>query len=425
MKSGGSWQVCWIGCLLMFVCSVSAGAATQGVRRSVALREGPGSFYPVLEQVRRGVSVTTGESRGKWVKAATSRHRGWLPKSAFAVPRKGIDYAGLLGSDKAVVISSVDIAAATKGAFESRYSESRKANFELIDELDGIRIDPVRVSAILQGLRPAPRSMLQSLPRRVYKNNVIVDGNAEHLLGRAMAATLVTPGMVDDRNVVEYVNEVAAVVGMQTSRYDLPFRVAIIDDDSIGGFGLPGGYIVITKGLLKEAHSEAELACLLGHEMAHICLYHGLREFNKRGTHRKSDSAFAELDAAVGGSSDAFAELNNLSGATNEVSIEKDLARLADTSYLKVIGRRAREDELEADLYGAAYAAAAGYDPQAFVNYLERARGQNLQDAFRHHPPLEDRIAALRSDIRRYHLARRGQVEERGRFEAELAGLKK
>ena len=211
-----SWCL-WVGCMVM-VSAVAAQSAMQEVRRSTALREGAGSFYPVVEQVRRGQMVKTGETRGSWVKSVTGLHSGWLPKMAFATPRKGIDYAGLLGSDKAVVISSVDIAAATKGAFESHYSESKKADFSLIDEVDSLRINAQNISRILQRLHPSPRAATQGLPRRAYENNIIVDDVAEHLLGRAIAATLVVPGLIKDRGVLEYVNEVAAVVGTQTKR---------------------------------------------------------------------------------------------------------------------------------------------------------------------------------------------------------------
>jgi len=216
---------------------------------------------------------------------------------------------------------------------------------------------------------------------------------------------------------------VAAVVGMKTPRYEVPFRVAVIDDESVGGFGLPGGYIVITKGLLAEMHSEAELACLLAHEMAHVCLFHGLREFNKRGTHRKSDSAFSELNATIGeDSDDPFAELNALTGETTSPGIEDDLNRLANTSYLKIIGKRAREDELEADLFGAAYAAAAGYDPRALVTYLERISVKaEIHDSFRHHPSLDDRISALQSGMKRFRLVQRGQSLKEVRFRGKMA----
>ena len=419
-------------CLRVYVCfsvcgfSIAASASSQPVLRKASLREGPGSFYPVLEQVNKGVSVKTGEVRGNWMKISTLQHSGWLPKNAFRPLRKGVDYAGLLNSEKAVVISSVDIAAATKGAFEAKYSENKKADFSLVDALDSIKIDPLQVSFMLNTLHPGSRSILRTLPRQKYDNNIIIQSDAERLLGRAMTATLVTQGYIDNEAVIKYVNAVAAVVGMKTTRYDLPFRVAVIDDDSIGGFGLPGGYIVITKGLLMEVESEAELACLLGHEMAHICLFHGLREFNKRGTHRKSDSAFAELNAASGSGDDPFAELNSLTGDTTESGIERDLNRLANTSYLKIIGQRAREDEIEADLYGAAYAAQAGYDPGALPAYLARVRSRGeIHDAFRHHPSLDDRISELQASIKRYHLGQRGQELKEKRFETETSMLTK
>ncbi len=404
--------------LLIVCCSSSGWAAPRTMLRKSALREGPGSFYPVVVKLDKGTLVNVTEPRGGWFKVSCQQQQGWLPKSAFQGVRKGLDYAGLLNSEKAVVISSVDIAAATKGAFEAKYSEGYKANFALVDSLDKLSIDPMQVSFLLNTLNAGNSAVLSSLPRQMYENNIIIQRDAETLLGRAMTATLVTPGFVDDKNLIEYVNSVAAVVGMKTPRYDVPFRVAVIDDESVGGYGLPGGYIVVTKGLLDQVKSEAELACLLAHEMAHICLFHGLREFNKRGTHRKSDSAFAELDSAMGEDrDDPFADLNALTGDTTSAAIENDLNRLANTSYLKIIGQRAREDELEADLYGAAYASAAGYDPRALITCLERVRRNGeIEDSFRHHPSLDDRILGLQNGLKRYRLVQRGQSLKKDRY---------
>jgi len=422
-----------IGCyrlrLFVFLFLVSWSAvgisAPRTMLRNAVLREGPGSFYPVVEKLEKGTLVNVAEPRGAWFKVTSQQQMGWLPKNAFQGVRKGVDYAGLLNSEKAVVISSVDIAAATKGAFEAKYSEGYKVDFALVDKLDKLSIDPMQVSFMLNTLTSGNGAILRSLPHQTYENNVIIQRDAETLLGRAMTATLVTPGFVDNGEIVEYVNAVAAIVGMKTPRYDIPFRVAVINDESIGGFGLPGGYIVITKGLLREMKSEAELACLLGHEMAHICLFHGLREFNKRGTHRKSDSAFAELNAAMGDESDdPFAELNALTGDTTSPGIEDDLNRLANTSYLKIIGQRAREDELEADLFGAAYAAAAGYDPKALVNYLERIRSNGeIHDSFRHHPSLDERISALQLGIKRFRLVQRDQALKAVRFREKMGDV--
>jgi hypothetical protein len=409
-----------LGIYLLGTLTGVAVAAQQTMQRRSSLREGPGSFFPVVVRLEGGTAIDVGEVRGTWLAGKTETHEGWLPRSAFREAQSGVDYAGLLNSDKAVVISSVDIAAATKGAFEAKYSETHKANFDVVNVVESLSIDPVQVSQLLGSLNPASVSLLRGLPQPHYDNNVIVQYEAEHLLGRAMTATLVTSGIIDNADITAYVNAVAAVVAAKTPRYDIPFRVAIVKDSAINGFGMPGGFIVLTEGLLRALQSEAELACQLAHEMAHICLFHGLREFSKRGTHRKSDAAFAELDEAVGGD-DAVGDLDGLTGDTTDSGIEKDLNRLMNTSYLKIIGRRAREDELEADLYGVAYAAAAGYDPKAMVTYLERLQGcGDLNDAFRHHPSIEDRIDALRAGIRSHRLARRGQEVKADRFRARM-----
>jgi uncharacterized protein YraI len=426
MKATGG--VCIRLVLMIGIFGAAAGigfAAQQTMQRRGTMREGPGSFFPVVAKLEEGTSVDVNEVRGTWLSGRTGQNEGWLPRSAFKRAQAGVDYAGLIDSDKAVVISSVDIAAATKGAFETSYSENHDARFELVDILEQLQIDPMQVSSLLNTLTPAVRSPLRSLPRSQYDNNVILHYEAEYLLGRAMTASLVTPGFTDNQNVTEYVNAVAAVVAAQTPRYDIPFRVAVVKDDTVNGFGLPGGFIVITEGLLRSLKSEAELACQLAHEMAHICLFHGLREFNKRSTHRKSDSAFAELEEDAGGGDDPFAELNELTGETTHSGIEQDLSRLANTSYLKIIGSRAREDELEADLYGVAYAASAGYDPSAMVAYLERVQSRgDIRDAFRHHPAIADRVKVLKAAIRSHRLAQKGQAVKADRFNEQIQQAK-
>lgn len=398
--------------------------AERTIRRSSVMREGPASFFPVVVPLEPGMQVSVKETRGTWVQGATAGRDGWIAQLAFDALSAGVDYAGMLESEKAVVISSVDIAAATKGAFEANYAETHKTDFDRVDMLEQLRIPPALVSRLLQGLPPPDTRILTGLPKPQFANNVIIRADAEHLLGRALTATLVAPGFVASPEAIAYVNAVAAVVGMRTPRYDLPFRVALTDDPEINGFGLPGGNVVLTRGLLGMVRNEAELACQIGHEIAHITLYHGLREFQKRGTHRKSDSAFAELSAMGVDDDDPFSELNALTGDTSRSGVEADLTRLANTSYLKIIGKRARADELEADLFGVAYAAAAGYDPNAMISYLERVRDQGVgPDAFRHHPSLNERIAALRAGIRRYRLAAGTQVLETERFRLETAGL--
>jgi predicted Zn-dependent protease len=357
----------------------------------------------VRERLKAGGSVETDRTEGKWVSARSSVTNGWVPQVALTPPRRGIDYSGLLGADDAVSVSSVDIAAATKGAFVASYAERHNVDLDVVAQVDAIAASPSLVAMLARRLQPAPAGWPgDRLPRRPFENSIVLSGEAETLLGHAMVAHMAPHGFVQDRKLHDYVNGVGMLVGSRTERYDWPYKVGILNDDSINGFGMPGGYVLISRGYLDHIQSEAELACVIAHEMAHCSLYHGLREFKKREIHRRRDAVFAELDA--------------ISGDSSTRDIEADLNRLADTAYLKIIGGRAREDELEADLYGAAYAAAAGYDPAAMVELLQRVGGVAEADMFRHHPGLGERIDTLRKGIARYRLRRDGQVRLARRF---------
>ena len=106
-----------------------------------------------------------------------------------------------------------------------------------------------------------------------------------------------------------------------------------------------------------------------------------------------------------------FGELEAETGGFGDETVEQDLTWLTEEGYLKNVGvKRARPDEMEADLHGIAYAAAAGYDPRAMSDLLERIQTRHSgQDMFLHHPPVSDRIRAVRKAIAGYRLARRGQ----------------
>jgi len=389
-----------MGCVLLLVLAV---ARAEEVQRNTAMRSGPGAFFPVRELLKAGQFVDTAEDSGNWVAAQTASTNGWVPRVALTAPRSGVDYSGLLNAEQAVNVSSVDIAAATKGAFASSYSDRHGVDVALGEQMESIGVSPSLVKMLAKRLTPAPAGWLYGrLPRRPFDNSIILSDEAEALLGQAMVAHMVENGFVNNRQLIDYVNGVAMLVGARTERYDCAYKVAILNDESVNGFGMPGGYILISKGYLDLIQDEAELACVIAHEMAHISLFHGLREFKKREIHRRRDAVFAELDAITGDSSTS--------------AIEADLNRLADTAYLKIIGGRAREDELEADLFGTAYAAAAGYDPRAMVDLLMRVGSSAEMDAFRHHPDIGERLDTVQSGLSRYKLSWGGQKRLAGRF---------
>jgi Zn-dependent protease with chaperone function len=66
--------------------------------------------------------------------------------------------------------------------------------------------------------------------------------------------------------------EFSAITG---SRYS--YDIAVLDDDMINAFAAPGGWILLTRGLINNARSGNEVAATLAHEMAHVELRHGMK----------------------------------------------------------------------------------------------------------------------------------------------------
>lgn len=58
---------------------------------------------------------------------------------------------------------------------------------------------------------------------------------------------------------------------------DWDFRVTLVDDGRINAFALPGGRVVVFKGLMVRAQNAEEVAAVMAHEMAHVTERHGLR----------------------------------------------------------------------------------------------------------------------------------------------------
>ena len=67
----------------LVACGVAAFAAQQTTQRKASLREGPGSFFPVVKRLQKGTTLEVGETRGTWVAGQKPSCRGWLPGIAF------------------------------------------------------------------------------------------------------------------------------------------------------------------------------------------------------------------------------------------------------------------------------------------------------------------------------------------------------
>lgn len=224
----------------------------------------------------------------------------------------------------------------------------------------------------------------------------------EYWFGRSVADRIVgryTPDKVyePDSPAAVYLNEVgqAVVVGalaerdeggfrgparkhpLMTLEDDVPdrpmplhgYRFLLVHDAAPGAWGLPGGYVVVTDGMLSRLKSEDELAGVLAHEVAHVQRGHGtVMVENVMCTDRGTIwSQSAEV---------AKRETQSVKLANSVLPMDKVLDFVSKGADLvtdaTVKGQPARPKEYEADAYGVRYLAAAGYSPGALADFLNR-----------------------------------------------------
>lgn len=208
-----------------------------------------------------------------------------------------------------------------------------------------------------------------------------IDEPKEIELGGGIASNLLGAApLLKNQRVQKYVNNVGMWLALHTERPNLPWRFGVLDDSDVNAFAAPGGYVFVTKGLLAQMRSEAELAGVLAHEMSHVLRKHYL-EAIKKGARTGLMAEFAGEALKSGGADPAF---NKLVSAGTEI-----YARGLDKS-----------DEFEADRMGVVIATRAGYDPYGLPAVLQTLQGMNAQDSslallFKTHPALGERLSLL------------------------------
>jgi predicted Zn-dependent protease len=209
---------------------------------------------------------------------------------------------------------------------------------------------------------------------------VDISEDQEIVLGQGIVSSLlgIAP-LLPNQKVQNYVNNVGRWVSLQTERPDLPWTFAVIDDNDINAFAAPGGYILITKGLLMRMKNEAELAGVLAHEISHVLKKHHLQAIKKTAGMNATKDMLNILDAQ--GANPAMAKLTSAGTELYTRGLDKN-------------------DEFEADRMGVVIAARSGYDPYGLPAVLQTLQIINPQDTglsllFKTHPALSDRLSSL------------------------------
>ena len=162
--------------------------------------------------------------------------------------------------------------------------------------------------------------------------------------------------------------------GGAKERYAFPLKVKVIDSEQINAFALPGGNIVVFTGLIRKAGDVDQVAGVLGHEIAHVTLRHGMQGIVR--------SVGTMVVVAI-----VFGDISSV---------------LSQVAMSTVINGYSRDQEREADAEGARIAAAAGFDPEGIAGFFTVLKSQpgselpGIAAVFSTHPQHDERIANAR-----------------------------
>jgi predicted Zn-dependent protease len=194
-------------------------------------------------------------------------------------------------------------------------------------------------------------------------------------------------GAYDDPELLRYINLVGQTVADVSSRSDIDYHFAIVNTEFPNAFATPGGYVFVSIGLLRMVESEAELAGVLAHEVAHIARKHALQTLERS----RSLQGLGSLTLAV---------MNKDPGL-----LDKLIDEVSNVLFTKGLDKNL---EFEADKYGREFAYRTGYYPGALKRFIRKlgASKKNQGSIFSStHPTSKARYSLLQKSASRYKKA--------------------
>lgn len=241
------------------------------------------------------------------------------------------------------------------------------------------------LGSALQKLQDPNVQKAMSVGKKMVDANREIGEAEEITIGQGITANLLGAApLVQDEALQKYVNRVGLWVALQSERPGLPWKFGVVETETVNAFSMPGGTILITRGLYEKLRNESELAGVLGHEIAHVLRKHQLKAI--QGS--LGNEWRAEVAQAV---------------AEHKANKDADYAVRAFGAGTELFSRGLdKGDEFEADRMGVVLAARAGYNPYGLVGVLQTLDAVNPQDGgvalmFKTHPAPAKRQEMLTS----------------------------
>ena len=188
-----------------------------------------------------------------------------------------------------------------------------------------------------------------------------------------------------DQRLNQQINDIGQRLAVFSKRNNLKYTFTVLDDELVNAFAAPGGYIYITKGILKKLRNKDEIAGVLGHEIGHV-------------VHRHASKAIQRRLIAQYGLQLVSAMLGDAGPISGDVML-----KASEFSTGLLLLKNSRENELQADSEGVKIMYLAGYNPQAMIDiqtmFLNLSKGKNPPAIISTHPPSQKRIDAIQKAI--------------------------
>ena len=222
-----------------------------------------------------------------------------------------------------------------------------------------------------------------NLPNLGDRVSGVISLEQERLLGQSFLEQVYAQApLINDPIIQEYTELLIYKLSETSQVKDRQFTIVLIDEKSLNAFAAPGGVIGVNGGLFLNAGNEAQLASVLGHELAHLSQRHFARNV-LRGKDTNLASSLVMVSAI------ALAIISN-----NPTAFIAGPAALQQQQL-----RYSRIFEREADRYGFNNLIAAGYDPagmgQMFENMakVRKLSGDNPPEFLLTHPVTSSRVS--------------------------------
>lgn len=227
------------------------------------------------------------------------------------------------------------------------------------------------------------RRQMKLLP----ETKLITMANTEY--NKFLAANTVLPGTDSSTILVKKVgNKISTEITKyltaqkQTKRISgFKWEFNVVKSNTVNAWCMPGGKVVVYTGLLPVTQTEAGLAVVMGHEIAHAIAQHGNERMSQQLAIQMGGTALAvAMETQPGQTANIFNQVYGVSSTLGALAYS-------------------RKHESEADKLGLCFMAMAGYDPNAAVAFWERMSktGGSAPQLLSTHPSDESRIKDIKA----------------------------